>query len=276
SREAVCILTEDQDHWGAAHSAFLLAKQAGFDLEFQYHDQPIKEALLYLLPSICGHGIIRHRRRVELLEKVAQGATLYISMDTGLPSNFEAITGLEPQTRERRRDDGAIRLEGLSGKPEIPSGGTFKIRFRPTRADVLGVEPDGNPAFTIAEYGKGKVFFLSVPIETMAAQTPGAFHEDDAPPYWRIYHHIAQGVLNGRAVRKRHPFLSLTEHPLSHDRRVVVAANLSPGEVEEMLSLGDGWTLSDVHIGRVDPQGQGRLACSLRANDGAVFEVAKQ
>ncbi|NUQ00651.1 MAG: beta-mannanase, partial [Armatimonadetes bacterium] len=105
-REAVCILTEGQDTWGVAYSTFALAKQAGFDLEFQYHTEPLREAELYLLPCLSGHAMISRRRLHELLRRVAAGATLYLSLDTGLPSDFEPLTGLEPQTRQRRRQFG--------------------------------------------------------------------------------------------------------------------------------------------------------------------------
>ena len=141
------------------------------------------------------------------------GATLYISLDTGLPSSFEPITGLEPQTRERRRDTGEITLSGLPGSPKIPCGGAFKVRFAPTRAEVLGHEPDGNPAFSVASCGKGKVYFLGVPMEMLLTRTPGSFHAPDAPPCWQVYRHIAADALAGRAVRKQHPLVAVTEHP---------------------------------------------------------------
>ena len=38
----MCVLSEGQDQWGAAFSAFILAQQAGFSLEFQHGDQPTK------------------------------------------------------------------------------------------------------------------------------------------------------------------------------------------------------------------------------------------
>lgn len=53
-KEAVCILTDGQDQWGVAYSSFILAKQAGFDIEFQHGSQSIKDAPLYILPSING------------------------------------------------------------------------------------------------------------------------------------------------------------------------------------------------------------------------------
>ncbi len=273
--EAVCILTDGQDHWGVAYASFILAKQAGFDLEFQYETEPVKPAPVYLMPCLSGHRMISRRRMDELLEQVAAGATLYVSLDTGLPSGFEPLTGLEPQTRERRHECGSFRLEGIEGTPELPCGGAFKVRLEPTRATVLGREADGNPAFTVAPYGAGRVFFLGVPLEMMLTQTPGAFSAADAPECWRVYRHIAEAAMGGRAVRKHNPLVAVTEHPLADGRRVVVAINQSPEDVAEELGLGAGWTLGQVEHGSVVAEGA-TLRCVLPPNDAAVFVVGRR
>ena len=273
TREAVCILTQDQDHWGVAYSSFILAKQAGFDLEFQYADQPIRDSKLYLLPCLAGHRIIPRRRWLELLAKVERGATLYLSLDTGLPSDFEQVTGLEPQTRERRREFGAVRLDGIDGAPEIPAGGEFKLRLRPTRATVLGREADGNPAFTVADYGKGKVYSLGVPMEMMLTQTPGGFHGEGAPPCWQLYRHIAREAAADRAVRKTNPFIALTEHPMAEGERLIIAINHTPGPVSEHLDLRPQWSLRQVYCGQVTAEADGQIAVAFPHHSAAVFVV---
>jgi hypothetical protein len=270
TREAVCVLTEGQDQWGVAYSSFVLAKQAGFDLEFQYATQPLRSAPLYLLPCLSGHSIISGRRMRELLAAVKAGATLYISLDTGLPAEFRALTGLEVQSRERRRGSGTIRLDALDGRPEIPAGGSHRVRLEPRGATVLGSESDGNPAFSVFPYGEGKVYFLGVPMEMMLTRTPGAFHTPEAPPCWQVYRHVAAEALAGRAVAKSHPLLGLTEHPLADDRRLIVAVNYSPQEIEEQFQFASGWRLDAVHHGRLDAAGR----CHLPGADGAVFAVA--
>ena len=263
-REAVCVLSEGQDQWGVAYSSFILAKQAGFDVEFQYCDEPIRDAPLYLLPCLTGHAMVPRRRMNELLAKVEAGATLYVSLDSGLPSGFEPMAGLEPQTRERRREFGAISLEGLAGAAEVPCSGSFKVRFTPTRAEVLGREPDGNPAFTVADYGKGRVYFLGVPLEMMMTQTPGAFHAQHAAECWRVYHHVAAEVTGDRAVRKWNSMVAVTEHPVDETRRIVIAVNQSPETVHDALSLAEGWEPGEVWHGDM---------AAIGPNDGVVFEV---
>jgi len=249
-----------------AYSAFILAKQAGFDLEFQYATQPIRDADLYLLPSLSGHAMIPKRRLTELLARVEQGATLYLSLDSGLPSDFEAMVGLEPQTREQRTEFGPLTIAGA----QLPAGGEFKVRFRPTRATVLGTEADGNPAFTVAAYGQGKVYFLSVPLELMVTRSAGALHRPEAPPYWQVYGQIANHVLGQRVVRKVHPMLGVTEHPLPDGRQVVILVNQSPQPVVETLEVADGWVVEASWHGACQD-----VEVRVPANDGVVLVLAK-
>ena len=273
TREAVCILTEGQDHWGVAYSAFILAKQAGFEIEFQHASQPLRDAPFYLLPCLAGHQMISRRRMLALLARVQAGATLYISLDSGLPDGFEALTGLEPQTRQRNRAPGDITLEGVEGLASIPNRGTFKVNFRATRSTVLGREGDGNPALAVAPYGKGRVYFLAIPLEMTLTQTPGAFHSESAPPCWRLYRHMGGIFLKSRAVRKAHPLVGLTEHRLDAANRIAVIINHAPHRLREKLALTPGWRLKRVLHGKAGIDGPG-LSVDLGRNDACVIAVA--
>jgi hypothetical protein len=275
TEEAVCILTEGQDTWGVAYSTFVLAKQAGFDLTFQHASQPVRDAPFYLLPCLTGHHMIPRRRLLDLLARVEAGATLYVSLDSGLPSGFEALTGLEPQTRERGRAPGDIAFEGIEGLDAMPNRGVFKAGFRATRATVLGREADGNPAFTVAPYGRGRVYFLAVPLEMTLAQTPGAFHAAAAAPCWRLYQHMAGSVLKHRAVRKSHPLVGLTEHRVDPSRRIVVIVNHSPRPLRETLVVNPGWRLTRVCYGRATMRG-GSLTANLGGNDACVAVIGRR
>ena len=275
SRDAVCILTEGQDAWGVAFSSFILAKQAGFEIEFQSASQPLKEAPFYLLPCLEGSRMIPRRRMKALLEKVEAGATLYLSINSGLLDGVEALTGLMPETRQRGRAPGDITLTGIPGLDAIPNHGAFKVVFRPTRATVYGTEPDGNPALTVAPYGKGRVIFLAVPMELTLAQTPGVFHQDAMPPCWRLYQWMAEQIPQRRAAWKTLASVGLTEHLLDDGRRVEVAINYSPGHLREQLTLAAGWKLDRVLAGTVVDHGQ-RVDVELAPNDACVLIVAPE
>lgn len=277
SCRAVCILTKDQDHWAVAYASFILAKQAGFDIEFQYADQPLKDAELYLMPSIKGGSVMTQTRLKVLYEKIRSGSTLYLSHDDGILSGFESLIGLEPQSRDIRTGEIQIKIDGLG---EV--GGAFlfeaprRLNLKATRAQVLGTEPNGNPAFSVAEYGKGKVYFLSAPMEKALTLRPHAF-DDDQAKCWQIYRLVGQEILQKQVVTKHEPTLAVTEHALSSDQMALVVINLSPEENTDTLTLQDGWKLSKCF----PEDGTARvvrnaIAVVLKANDVAVYIVDRK
>jgi len=274
-REAVCILSPGQDHWAAAYGSFILAKQAGFDIEFQYSEQPLKDSELYLLPCLSGLRSVSRKRMKDLLARIRAGATLYISLNDATPSEFESITGLEPQFREARTDTRPASIRCGKDSIEIPTVSSHRIVFRATRATVLGREADGNPVFSAAEYGKGKVWLFSLPLETMVATTAGALRAGPLSDGWRIYRLVASPfIAKARAVLKTEPALGVTEHPLCANRRVIVAVNMSPSRLECECVAAPHWLPCRVHRGLAAGRGS-TVAIRLEPCDAAVFEMRR-
>jgi hypothetical protein len=267
--EGVCILTQGQDSWATALGSFILAKQAGIEIEFQSADQPLKSSDLYFLPSVSGLSPISRRRMMAILERVNEGATLYLSINDGFLSSFEDLTGLEVRTREHR----SVPSEAIfDEKLTLPILGTIKLSMTPTRATVLGSEADGNPAFTYAEYGKGRIYFLSFPMEEELVKRAGSFHGSDARPYWSIYTILRDSMPCRRILLKTHPQVGVTEHPLDAERRVVVMINYSPQPVMFSFSLVAGWQEETVLYGEMTSKNQ----VTLKANDAAVLVFRKR
>jgi len=79
--DATCLLTQGQDQWAAAQSAFILAKLAGADVAFHWFGDPLPESPIYLLPGLCVSNALSHLRWEALLARIKTGATLYISID---------------------------------------------------------------------------------------------------------------------------------------------------------------------------------------------------
>ena len=270
STQAVCILTHGQDNWGAAFASFILAKQAGFDVEFQHCDQPLRDAPLYLLPSICGAQVLARRHYLALLERVRAGATLHVSLGDAMLSPFTEQFGLEVLGRRRRDQPARLRIDALPRLPELAAAAPFHLQLVPTHAAVLGREPDGSPAFTCATLGKGRILLLTAPIETYLVGRPGAFHGPGSQPFWRIYEYVSREARSDRAVSKREPNLGVTEHTLGADKRAVVAINYSPEPVEGVLQLAAGWKPAEVLY-----PAQAALGSAIRANDALVFTIER-
>jgi len=269
-KEAVCILTDGQDQWGVAYSTYILAKQAGFDLEFQHANQPIKDAPLYILPSIKGLTLINRADWLGILEKVKEGAVLYISIDQGFLSHFLEPAGIEVVTSQNRNapvdfisNDGTI-------KPFSMNAGR-KLNIKATTAKVLAHETDGNPLFTVNQYGKGKIYFLDMPLEMNLTRTPGAFTENPAE-CWKIYQTIAAEITaKNRVVTKNDPMTGITEHDLSATEKVIVLVNYSPEGKTVTLNVADGWKFGKALYGEL-PE---KSAVKLKANDACVLMLKK-
>lgn len=163
-RDAVCVLTREQNFdqtMSNGWSAFLLAKQNGFDVRFQYVNETFEKSDLYIVPGLRGACGIFREEYLGLLERVKEGATLYISLDDGALSPFESIFGVEVESREARTAPARVKF----GNETFILPSPFRLNLRKTHAEVLAAEEDGNPVFIRAKYGKGTVCLLTLPLE---------------------------------------------------------------------------------------------------------------
>lgn len=236
--DAVCILTAGQDQWGAAFTAFILAKQAGFDLRFHYGDQPLPEASLYLLPSVKGRAGLNRTRERELWARVEAGATLYVSLDDGGLGEFHRHSGLVLEGRAPRVGAATFGFAGHDFSVRPPVRHTFTLG---EGIEVLAAEADGTPVFTRARHGRGVVYSLLFPLETALANEAEAFMPGRMQPFWMLYAAFARSVLDARIVGKTSPWVGITEHRADDGEVVVVATNYAPHEVVERLRLNDGY-----------------------------------
>lgn len=270
-KEAVCILTDGQDQWGAAYSAYILAKQAGFDIEFQNGSQPIKDASIYMLPSIKGLTLINRKDWLTILDKVKEGAILYVSFDEGFLSHFIDAAGIDVVTSQTRNKPAGFISNNGSIKP-FSLNASRKLNITPTTASVLAHEEDGNPIFTVNSYGKGKIYFLGFPLEMDVTLKNGAFTENPAE-YWKIYQTIAANVIKqSRTVIKNDPYVGITEHDLSPTQKVVILVNFSPVNRIVALNINSEWTVGKALYGSLPL----KSSVTILANDACVLQLNKK
>lgn len=259
--EAVCVLTNGQDNWGAAYASFILAKQAGFDIEFQKAGQPLKKSSLYLLPSMMGGNSPTRGQWLELLAAVEAGAELYMSIGDALISPFEKITGLRSLRRSAGNRDLEMTFDFMEGAFHCPA--PVKMELETVGAEIRGRETDGNPAFSSFKLGDGTIHFLAAPLETALVATPGGF--DDAP-WWRLYREIAKRATSDRALAKDASELGITEHPENDDSRIAVLINHSPKATTFEIAQRGGWEASETIWGEKPERKGDILALTLPAN----------
>jgi len=268
--EAVCVLNSSQDHWAVALGTFMLAKQAGFDIDFSFEDQALPDADFYLLPCVSGSAGVPKQRWQQLLSRVHAGATLYVSVDDGYMLDFAELTGLRVEKRSRRAEAVAVRLNGEQGPVLLNLSATFKLDFSVERAEVLASEPDGNAVLTHARYGAGQVYFCALPLELNVVQKVGVSRQPEAFPLWRIYETVSVQARSARALQVQEPNLGLTEHVLDAQTRIAVLINYSEQDRTAAALLQPGWTVAEVL------QGPQILASTLRvpANDALILKLS--
>jgi hypothetical protein len=259
--DGVCVLSRGQDTWGAAYMTFILAKQAGLDIEFAYSDQNLPEAPLYFLPSISGDASISGRRMKELLERVRAGASLYLSLQNGLLSPFEEYTGLSVISREKSGRTEPVTVKNGGGSFVLPVYRAFKLNMETRGAETLASDGGGNPVYTVYPYGKGRVFFLALPLETGLLSVSHAF--DEEARYRELYRPLKDSIPAVKAARAMNVNIGLTEHPVDDSRRILVLVNYAPQAVEAELILEEGW--------RIDRYYHGSL--SMPNNSGTVLGI---
>jgi len=272
-KDAVCILSHDQDQWGVAFATFILSKQAGFDLSFRFADQPLPPASCYLLPCVRGQSAIARHRWLQLLDRVKEGATLYVSYHDGLLSPFNEPFGVEIQTRSHRSQVTHFSSDVFG---ELSLDAPIRLELALKGAKALAVEHNGNPVFTIHPYGKGKILFLSLPLEMILVNSPGVFYDSKAQPFWKIYRAILEEISSQKISRKSNPQVGMTEHPLDETTRLIILINYSPSSQSELITLSDGWELGQSWRGKLPEQKADHAwTCTIPANDAILFTVKR-
>ncbi len=268
NRDAVCILSRDQDCWAVAYSAFVLAKQAGVELKFADADKKIPDSKIYMLPSVCGE-CLPHRTQIELLKRVHDdGAVLYISWNNGFISQLEEIAGIEIIGNSLRNGESTVTLEnGIT----MPLNAERKLIFEPRGATVLASEADNSPALTVNRYGKGKIYFLAFAPELTLVDRKDSFECNNDREYYRLYDYILKPHTNSIVRTKSSPFVGITEHHMPDGTTRIVAVNYIDEPIKCSITLEKKQFKNTVY-GTAEAIGEG-VILNLRAGDICIIEV---
>lgn len=253
--DGICILSRGQDHWGTAYMTGILAKQAGITLDYTYCEQELPDSQVYLLPSVQTEGMYKSSYD-RLKQRVAEGAVLYISLDNGFLTEFEEFTGVRVEYSSKSGNRGSFIFKDGT---ELTYTRTHSYVLKETRAEVIARDERGNPVFTVASYGKGRVYLLNLPLESMLLNQVEAFTND----YYAVYQEVFSAQRNSKMVVSEDPFVSVTEHHLQ-DKHLVCIINYSNEERRLRLKIGMEWELQNVLYGNAE---------IIRACDSVIFEM---
>ena len=224
--DAVVLVSDREKAWPNAFGAYLLAKQAGFDVRFANAEKlPLPEAKLYVFSSGNGCDPYSYGAWQAMLAKAEAGATVLVSKGNGTRySGFLAATGNMIESFCQQGSSTQFELKGFPGR-KIYAWDNTTTRITPKTSEVLAATADGHAMVTAHRYGKGNVMFCNFPIESDSFNRTDCFCGKNVNPRYLIYKTAAQLAGIARKVEKEIPGVGLTEHRLADGRTVVVAVN---------------------------------------------------
>ena len=241
--DAVCILTDQSSEWGIAYMSYALAKQAHVNLKFAYGaSRVLPESDVYLMPSISGTEVVCKETFDMLLDKVAQGATIYISNNDGWIAEFEKLSGLHVRNSLLINEELSMRF----GEDDITFWREKRYIIEDRGAQVLAYDSLGMPAFTKYSYGKGAVYYLNFPLESMLLDKNNAFDSN----CYRVYSKIFEDQIKKHPVDVENPYVGISCH-YREDVCYVVMINYSTKTQEINLSVNKDYEIIEIYGGDI-------------------------
>lgn len=225
--DAVCILTQNTDQWAIAYMTYILAKQAGITVFFTYVNEPLPNAKCYLLPSVNGVEVMPKSIYDGLKERVRNGATLYVSNETGILTEFSELFGAKIIDSCNSAETVSFTLENSNLQIFTPTN----RELLPTTARVLLRDNGGNPLYLENLYGKGRVYYLNSPLEASLVNAHNAFLQS----FYRIYSVFAANILSQKPLTVNNPSIGVTYH-YGEDAAYAVLINYSSSEQQPKLT----------------------------------------
>ena len=249
--------------------AFILSKQAGINADIIRPESDFSAYDLLIAPSLTTHAPLRVSDWLRLLARVKEGATLYVSYDNCALRNMGEAFGVKINNKTKPRHQARF-LEFLEDfgslkkgeKLELQGSANWTLDTESAEADVIARNPEGCPALTVHDYGKGKTVLCLEALERLLIGVPHVFEENQS---YRIYEALKELAGIDGDVKMSHPFIERTLHSMGK-ARLLTLINHSPAPAEAHVEL-------DVQAGRITELHSDRDIAFETANDRVTFPV---
>ena len=230
--DAVCLI----DDPAIAKISFILARQNGINLRFRSTRTSLTDSDVYFLPSVELRGGLSTTDWEALLEKVRNGATLYLSYEESNLSRQKDVCGME--LKYSRRTSGDMKYDFVNFDMTLPCSVEKVLDIQ--TAEILGKDSHDNPVFLKNRYGTGTVYALMLPLEKIIFENSGMFEKG----CWQIYRTV---LPKESLIATQNPDLIATEHFFDDTTVGVVLVNCSMDGACEQLEMADGWTVDKAY-----------------------------
>ena len=175
---------------------------------------------------------------------------------------LENFAGLCVENRSRPIGDETVVVGGET----LPIVSSYYSVYSEAGGKVLLRDNKGNPVMSCMNHGKGKVYFVSFPIENNAADMPHLISGDKEIAYENFYKMIPEARNSDKKIYGDNPYVGVTEHPEKEGRKAVLV-NYRPMSQTVKLKYEN---LEFVKI-IGDAETEDGLTFKIPANSGAVL-----
>ena len=228
--DAVCLLTHDQDQWGVGYMTHILLRQAGFNASFAFADDPLPDSDLYLMPSIAGATVLHQTKYEALKAQIREGADLYLSMNSGILSGFEAFTGMRVVDSYDFPGQSTVTMDDI----QLQISKTRHYILESVGGKVLAYDSNNHPAVSAHQYGKGHVYLVNFPLEAGLISRHNGFEGQEH----QIYRKLFASYIDRQPIIVHNTNLALTCH---YAEDVLYAVVINHSDKVQLLK-------SDIHF----------------------------
>lgn len=260
--DAVVVIPYGENRWPVFATSYILAKEAGYNVMFVTEDKELPQSDLYIVPNIIGWSTLGKERYMEIMQKAQDGATVYVSTDSGLVTDFEKFFGLHSKGYRKAKKTRKINVDG----EQIEIHGECQFLAQSSTAEVLAKDDEGNVIFSKNKYGKGNVYFLGAPFEANVWNSEN-MPNPSKPAFYKLYKMIGQNILDKKPMISEVPEIMLTIHPESENSAVAIAINYASENKKCKFIMQNGWFVKEVIYGNEKELTNGEMV---------IFKIQRQ
>ena len=208
------------DAWRFSFNSYVLAKQAGLNMRFAHINAPLPDANLYILPCVGGYEFFEAFRFDELMKKVNDGATLFVSLDDPYINAYEKYFGATLLAKYNSNKTVQFTLEDTAFEISAPAS----VELEATTAEIIARDAEGNPCLLKNNFGKGSIYLLTSPLEKHISTISNVAEDYD---FYKIYSLFAKE----KEVFSNSKSVAITKHG-----DIFVAVNYSAERAEAPIT----------------------------------------
>ena len=220
--DATVVLSTMEDPWKTAFGAFILSKQAGFEIEFCNiaSIDALPESNFYIVPSIAGYEVMDVNKYPLLLDAARNGATVVFTADSGFLQPFNAHFGCSVDYRTQEADVTTFTLDGK----KFSTNQSITRRMKADDCQVLAYDENNFPVIMVKDYGKGKLVFVNAALENNALNPDNELY--------LVYRKLA--AIAGVDVPEKSKEIGITRHVMADGKVLKFYINYSDQTVDGM------------------------------------------